>query len=195
MKSRLIDIISRFLCRFVNKQDFFVVRTKSISQQDENTTERAFYDIDNISEYEDICKKYNFIVPDADIKNRFERKQHFCVITEKNHYGCWGWYTTTAEDFEVTEISRHSQVPQNATILFHYYTNEDQRRKGYYCDLLKNVVRSSKKEYAIIYAYDTNVASSGAIKKAGFKYIGRMNHKNFIPFQQMISMYNLEESV
>lgn len=155
-------------------------------------TDRQFHDIDNMADYTELCQQYNFNVIQADVADRFERKQHLCVITEGDHYGCWGWYTTTSEDFAVTEINRSAPVPQNATVLFHYYTNENHRRKGYYCDLLKCVVAASKKEYAIIYAYDTNIASSNAIKKAGFEFVGRMNHRNFIPFQQMISKYNPE---
>ncbi len=192
MKSKIIDLISRFLCRFINRQDFFIATPKTILTPEQNTN-REIYDIDNLKDYDEICRKYNFAVTDADVADRFERKQHFCVITENNHYGCWGWYTTAAEDFTVTEIARSSAVPENMTVLFHYYTNENQRRKGYYCDLLKNVVMLSKKEYAVIYAYDTNVASTNAIKKAGFSYLGRMKHNNFVPFDEMISIYNSEE--
>ncbi len=194
MKAKLINLISRFLCRFVNKQDFFIATAQTIIPPDKSSN-RKFYDIDNLAEFEEVCKKYDFSVPDADAKKRFENKQHFCVITEDNHYGCWGWYTTTTEDFAVTEINRSSPVPENTAVLFHYFTNECQRRKGYYCELLKNIVVSNQKEYSIIYAYDTNIASSNAIKKAGFSYIGRMNHNNFISFHKMISMFNPEEKV
>lgn len=192
MKAKLLDLICRFLCRFVNKQDFFVATGNTILPPKQNPN-RNFYDIDNLADYQEICRKYNFTVTEADVKDRFDKKQHLCVITEEDHYGCWGWYTTTTADFAVTEIACSSPVPENTTILFHYYTNENHRRKGYYFELLKNVVISSKKEYAIIYAYDTNIASSSAIKKAGFQYIGRMNHKTFIPFSQMISVYNAED--
>lgn len=192
MKAKLLDLISRFLCRFVNKQDFFVTTGNTILSPKQNPN-RNFYDIDNLADYQEICRKYNFTVTDADVKDRFDQKHHLCVITEEDHYGCWGWYTTTTADFAVTEIACSSPVPENTTILFHYHTNENHRRKGYYFELLKNVVISSKKEYAIIYAYDTNIASSSAIKKAGFQHIGRMNHKTFIPFSQMISVYNAED--
>lgn len=190
IKNTIINIISRIRCRFLNKQDFFVIKADGFPRPE--TANRKFYDIDNIDDYNKICCEYNFSVADTDIVGRFSSGNHFCVVTEDDHFGCWGWYTTTDEDFYVSEIHRYSPVPSDTAVLFHYYTNFNHRRKGYYYDLLRFVVSSVKKEYAIIYAYDTNPASSNAIKKVGFSFVGRMNHSDFIPFEKMIKKVELE---
>jgi hypothetical protein len=188
IKNFLMKIISFYLCRYKNVQDFFAVAAADMPNQPDKTN-REFFDIGDFDEFEKICAKYKFTVPDADCKKRFESKAHFCVLTENGHYGCWGWYTTAAENFRVLEIDRVSPIPQNASVLFHYYTNENYRRQGYYTELLKSVVHSCAKEFAIIYAYDTNPASSGAIKKSGFRYMGRLSHKTFKSFESLISDY------
>lgn len=192
VKATVQKLISFYLCRFKNVQDFFVIRASEIEDID-NGSGREFFDIDNIDDFNKICKRFNFTVSDADAKQRFDNKCHFCVITQDNHFGCWGWYTTSADDFYVLEIDRKSPVPENTAILFHYYTNENYRRQGYYSQLLKNVVKSSGKEYSIIYAYDTNPASSGAIRKVGFHYAGRLGHNNFRGFQEMINNCKTED--
>ncbi len=184
IKRLIINIISRIRCRFFNKQDFFVVKTDDIPEV--HSDNRNFCDIDNSADFYKICLDFGFSVPDADIEERFSQGHHFCVVTENDHYGCWGWYTTSDKAFLVSEINRSSPVPSDATILFHYYTNENFRRKGYYYDLLRFIASTVKKDYAIIYAYDTNPASSNAIRKAGFRFAGRLNHKSFISFNEMI---------
>ena len=185
LKEKSKEMLSLMLCRYKNVQDFFVIKASNVNTdfQDKN---RKFYDIDNLESFKKICSEFNFTVPDADVEKRFREKSHFCVITDDGHYGCWGWYTTAADDFYVLEIDRTSKIPENASVLFHYFANPDFRRRGYYYDLLRKVASENGKEYSIVYAYDTNPASSNAIKKAGYKYVGRMGHKNFIGFDGII---------
>ena len=193
IKKTIQKLISFYLCRFKNVQDFFIIRAEEIKDF-QNDSDREFFDIDSLTDFNKICDKYNFAVSDADAKQRFDNKCHFCVITQGNHFGCWGWYTTATDNFYVLEIDRQSPVPANASVLFHYYTNEEYRRQGFYSQLLKAVVKSSGKEYSIIYAYDTNPASSNAMRKVGFHYVGRLGHKNFCEFQEMINNYKTEDA-
>lgn len=182
-------VISKYYCRYKNNQDFFAADSERFSAYVLGD-DRKLYDIDNINDFYALCDKYNFTVPDANIEKRFAEHDHFCVIIENDHYGCWGWYADTEKDFYVLEIDRSDRIPENACVLYHYFTNPDYRRNGYYYDLLKSIVSQKKKRYYIIYAYDTNTASRGAISKAGFTNIGIMNHKSFIGFAAMIAAVN-----
>lgn len=185
-EKKLKEALSLYLCRYKNVQDFFVAKKSEINLDGFDCESREFHDIDNEEDFNKICGQFNFTVPDADIKKRFREKAHFCVITEAEHFGCWGWYISEPEDFYVLEIDRTSKIPENAAVLFHYYSNPDYRRKGFYFDLLRNVALKNGKDYSIIYAYGTNPASSDAIKKAGYKFVGRMGHKDFLSFDEMI---------
>ena len=191
LKKELEKIISTYLCRFKNVQDFFVVSACNMPKPDKNSV-RKYFDIDNYADFEQICERFGFTVPDADAKKRFSENSHFALITEDNHFGCWGWYTTKPKEFYVLEIDSESVIPPDTSILYHYFSNENYRRKGYYVELLQNVVASCKKDYAVIYAYDTNPASSGAIRKAGFKYMGRFGHKNFDGLGNLVEKYKAE---
>lgn len=182
------DKIGLYMCRHKYVQDFFVVSAADMPRAN-RARGQEFFDIDNIDDYRKICEKYNFRATDADEEKRFCEKSHFCLLAEDGHFGCWGWYSTARDDFYVLEIDRRSPVPENTTVLYHYFTNARYRRRGYYTQLLRSVVFSSGKEYSVIYAYDTNDASTGAIKKAGFRYVGRFGHKNFPGFEKLVSEY------
>lgn len=191
LKEQIKKMISLFLCRYKNVQDFFVAQKDEINLDGYDKTKRIFYDIDNEKDFHNICEKYNFSVPDADVSKRFSEKSHFCVIAEDNHYGCWGWYNAVPQDFYLLEIDRTEKIPQNSAVLFHFFANPDFRRKGYYFDILRNIAIKNGKEYSIIYAYDTNPASSAAMRKSGYKFAGRLNHKTFVSFEELIK--NREE--
>lgn len=191
LKEQLKNNISLFVCRHKNVQDFFVAKKDEINLAGFDETNRFFYDIDNENDFNAICKKYNFSVSDCNASERFREKSHFCMIAENNHYGCWGWYNAEPQDFYLLEIDRTERLPQNSAVLFHYFSNPDFRRRGYYFDLLRNVALNNGKEYSIIYAYDTNPASSNAMRKAGYKFAGRLSHKTFISFESLIN--NREE--
>lgn len=176
------SLISRFLCRYKNVQDFFVADASGFSVPE---TERKFLTADNIAEFEKLCNEYNFSVPDCNPAERFENGDSFCLIAEDGHYGCWGW-VCSGRRFYILEIDRYDDVPSDCIALYHFFTNENFRRQGYYRDLLRMIVASTDKKYAFIYAYDTNPASSGAIKKAGFTFAGRYGHGNYPGLENMI---------
>lgn len=186
LKEKAKEYISLYYCRNRNVQDFFVAKKNEITLENFDESKRIFYDIDNEQQFYYICQKYKFIVPDANIKKRFDEKSHFCVLVEDDHYGCWGWYNTQSSDFYLLEIDRTVVIPNDTAVLFHYYSNPDYRRKGFYYDLLRNVALKNGQNYSVIYAYDTNPASSNAIKKAGYKFAGRYNHKNFDSIEKLI---------
>lgn len=175
-------VISSFLCRYRNVQDFFVAESSEISAPE---TDRDFFVIDNITDFENICKRYGFNVPDCDPLQRFENGDRFCLLAEGDHFGCRGWYCTD-RPFYVLEIDRSDVIPADCIAMYHFFTNEKFRRQGFYCELLRLIVASSGKKYAFIYAYDTNPASSGAIKKAGFSFAGRFGHRNYPGLRKML---------
>lgn len=187
LKEKAKEYLSLYLCRHKNVQDFFVAREDEISLDGFDEKTREFFDIDNQKDFEKICRQFNFSVPDANIKERFEQKAHFCLLTENGQYGCWGWYMTESEKFYLLEIDRYAKIPENTAVLFHYYTNPDLRLRGLYFDLLRNVTKKNGKKYSVIYAYDTNSASSNAMKKAGYKFAGRYGHKSFTNFEELIN--------
>lgn len=189
LKSKIQNIISLYLCRYKNVQNFFIAHRNDINA-DDFSSDRQFYDIDNIDDFNDICQKYSFTVTDADAVMRFRQGDHFCLTAQDGTYGCWGWYTTLPRDFYVLEIDSHSEIPENARVLYHFFANPAQRRKGFYYDILRLIAAADGKDYSIIYAYDTNTASKNAIKKAGFKDLGEMNRKTFCGFENMIKTYS-----
>lgn len=189
IKEKLQENISLFVCRYKNVQNFYIVNKNDISVEG-ISADRKFYDIDNIEDFDNICREYDFTVTDADAAERFREGDHFCLTAQNGQYGCWGWYAVPPQNFYVLEIDSYSEIPENACILYHFYTNPAQRRKGFYYDILRLITANSGKDYSIIYAYDTNPASKNAIKKAGFKDIGEMSRKTFCGFEEMIKRYS-----
>lgn len=189
LKEKAKDAISLLLCRYRNVQNFFIINEKDVST-DGISPERKFYDVGTAEEFHELCRKYDFTVPDADIEKRFSDGDRFVLAAENNTYGCWGWYTAKPRNFYVLEIDSYSDIPENTAVLYHYFTNPGQRRKGFYYDLLRYAAKNDRKEYSIIYAYDTNPASKGAIKKAGFKDLGEMSRRSFCGFSGIIRRYS-----
>lgn len=188
LKEKAKESISLYLCRFKNVQNFFAVKNSDINA-DGISSGRELHIADNADDFAALCEKFGFTVPDADINQRFGDGDRFALITENGVYGCWGWFTSEARKFYVLEIDAYSDIPGNVSVLYHYFSNPAQRRKGFYYDLLRLVAKNCGKEYSVIYAYDTNPASKGAIKKAGFRDFGEMNHKNFCGFAEIIKRY------
>lgn len=189
LKEKAKDAISLYLCRYKNVQNFFVINKKDVSTSG-ISPERKFCDVGTAEEFYELCEKFSFTVPDADIEKRFSDGDRFVLAAEGNTYGCWGWYTARPRNFYVLEIDAYSDIPENAAVLYHYFTNPEQRRRGFYFDLLRYVAANDGKEYSIIYAYDTNPASKGAISKAGFKDMGEMSRKTFCGFSEIIRRYS-----
>ncbi|MCQ2472002.1 MAG: hypothetical protein MJ147_08200 [Clostridia bacterium] len=188
LKEKIKDSISLYLCRYKNIQNFFALKKDDVNV--ENISEnRSFFIVRNIDDFNEICKKFSFTVPDANAEERFNMGDCFCLIAEGDVWGCWGWFTTASRDFYVLEIDASSKIPENAAVLYHYFANPEQRRKGFYYDLLRLVALKNGKEYSIIYAYDTNPASKNAIKKAGYRDFGEMSHKTFCGFSEIIKKY------
>ncbi len=188
LKKKIVDSLSLYLCRYKNVQNFFAVKNSEINT-DGISPERSFFDIDNLEDFNRLCGEYNFTVPDADAKERFDSGDHFCMTAENGIYGCWGWVATEHKDFYVLEIDSHSVIPENAAVIYHCFTNPEQRRKGFYYDFLRLVAKNNGKEYSIIYAYDTNTASKNAIKKASYRDFGEMSRKTFCGFDEIIRRY------
>lgn len=182
------NAISLYYCRHKYTQDFFVASPADIKLNEQNPG-RRFYDVDNIDDYKKLCEQYGFKAHDADEEKRFKNKSHFCVLDEDDHFGCWGWYHKGESKFYVLEIDKKIIIPENAAVLYHFFTNENYRRRGYYTELLQNIVLHCGRNYAIIYAYGTNMASTGAIKKAGFRFVGRYGHKDFPGYERLIEDY------
>lgn len=189
IKEKLQENISLFVCRYKNVQNFYIVNKNDISVEG-ISADRKFYDIDNIEDFNNICREYNFTVTDADAKARFEQGDHFCLTAQDGQYGCWGWYTSLPRKFYVLEIDAYSEIPENASVMYHFFSNPAQRRKGFYYDILRLIAANNGKDYSLIYAYDTNTASKNAIIKAGFRDHGEMNHKTFSGFEEMIKRYS-----
>ncbi len=188
VKERLKRIVSLYVCRYKNDHDFFIAnnRTVDLSVSDG----RQMYVALNESEYNGLCAEFDFSVSDADIKKRFENNDKFCLLADSQGWGCWGWIADSKREFYVLEIDSYSVIPENAQVLYHFFTNEKRRRQGFYCDLLKMISSNSNKDYSVIYAYGFNTASTGAIKKAGFTFAGRMSHKTFCGFENIIRSFN-----
>lgn len=188
LKKKIVDALSLYLCRYKNVQNFFAVKNSRINT-DGISVNRKFFYVDNLADFNRLCDEYNFTVPDADAKERFNNGDRFCLTAENGIYGCWGWVATNPTDFYVSEIDSHSVIPENAAVIYHCFTNPGQRRKGFYYDFLRLTARNSGREYSVIYAYDTNIASKSAIKKAGFKDFGEMSRKTFCGFEEIIRKY------
>ncbi len=189
IKKLFLKIISFLCCRFKNTQCFYV-GTKSDFNCTDFNDDREFFEIDNIEDFKKLCKKFDFEVPDADIEERFNQKSIFYMLAEDGHYGCWGWGAQNEKQFNVLEINRRCEIPDDVSVLYHFYTNENYRRRGYYTELLRRIVASNSKKYCIIYAYDYNIASRTAIQKSGFTYIATLKHNGFKGFPDLINQYH-----
>ncbi len=192
LKEKAVSALSLFICRYKNSQFFFATDKNHISVEN-ISSERKFHDVCAVRDFNKLCSDYGFDVPDADAEKRFAQGDHFCLITENDTWGCRGWYTSRPREFYVLEIDSYSPVPENASVLYHYFSNPEQRRKGFYYDLLRLIAVNNNKDYSLIYAYGSNIASRNAILKAGYRNFGEMNRKNFCGFENIIKKYNEQQ--
>ena len=86
LKKKIVDSLSLYLCRYKNVQNFFAVKNSEINT-DGISPERKFFDIDNLKDFNCLCGEYNFTVPDADVKERFDNGDRFCMTAENGIYG------------------------------------------------------------------------------------------------------------
>ena len=81
-----------------------------------------------------------------------------------------------------------ADIPAEVSVLYHFFTNTELRRQGYYCDLLRQMLGAIPCDYALIYANDDNVASNGAIRKVGFTFVGAYKHRTMPPVEQLLRL-------
>ena len=98
---------------------------------------------------------------------RLSRGNKFVYLYHQKDLLCSGWISFE-DTFFVSEIDRIISN-KNKVLLYDFSTPESFRNKGYYTELLSQVVNLYSGNSISIYALKNNIPSLKAIKKVGFR--------------------------
>lgn len=99
--------------------------------------------------------------------DRYRAASRIAILHDGRQRLSQGWITRE-EPFEITEVDRRVSLG-DATMLYHFETPEEHRRRGYYTVLLRLLIAGLPGERLWISAMSNNPASFKAIRKAGFQ--------------------------
>jgi hypothetical protein len=130
-----------------------------------------FTKIDNFADYVDLCRYRNHPIRKWNYE-RFKTNSSFVCIYDKNKILSWGWQITSRQLY-ISEINRNYDFKQNI-VLYDFHTLLEERNKGYYTNLLANIINSNT-SVLNIYALDRNIQSIKTIERIGFKKIAEIS--------------------
>jgi hypothetical protein len=165
-KQFLVEKPRRFLAlckkRFVGIE-YFVSRGDRLVYPD---NDMDFFLISNPQDFDFFCSKYSLNIK----KNQFDRfaegDKFFCLIDGENWLS-YGWASRKSVFF-VSEIGK--PISNFNTLMFYdFFTNAQNRNKGYYSNLLKIMGRYYSEKQLAIFALKSNKPSLRAIEKVGFQ--------------------------
>lgn len=108
-----------------------------------------------------------------------ERFQDGCTlyyILEENRMIAYGWKQSTS-NFYVWEIARNINFDEKVEMLFDFAVAEEQRGKGIYTYLLKQIILDAENDRKlVIFALKDNIPSLKGIRRAGFSFWKSISH-------------------
>ena len=118
--------------------------------------------------------KCSGIEPDKQYYGRIKDKDEFvCIVTNENQLVSYGWITNRTlmpiSEIRLQFISKNTDI-----ILYDFYTVDKYRRQGFYSKLLNLIMLTKKADNFVIYALVSNLASTKAILKSGFKKLSNI---------------------
>jgi len=127
--------------------------------------------VDNASDYLRFVDKYK-IPPVSDYIKRFNHNARFAFSHNDECYLSQGWIMGKSNSFKIDYFKCKIPIYDNLVVLFGFYTNENERRKGHHKKLLTFFKFLSPNSFYLIYTAPTNIGAHKAIINVGYNFLG-----------------------
>ncbi len=196
IKTFLTNVVMRlpfgekFFTHFRKKLIFYTA-SSNLSTSPLSSNISVFKAINNFDDFLSITKKIDINLSKELVAERFKNNNNFYLLHDNSEYLSYGWGVSGKASFLVDFFNVIFEFEEGVEILFDFRTNENFRRKGFYKQLLKEIITSKNGFVFIIYTAPVNVGSQRGILSSGFTQVSTYSKFNIKKLKRKLKKQNV----